>query len=500
MSKKKAESKDELPLSEKVIIYEINTFIWLNELSIKYGKKINLANIPAAEWDEISGNGFSAIWLMGVWERSDAGKVIAKQHSGIMHDLKEALPDLEEDNIAGSPYCIKDYQVDFRLGGAKGLAKARKEMAKRGMRLILDFVPNHVAPDHPWTMAKPEFFITGTAEALLAQPDDYYRAGDHIFAKARDPFYPPWPDVLQLNVFNEGLRDAIVKTLNDIASQCDGIRCDMAMLVMNDIFARTWGEKAGDPPQTEFWPFIVTTVKKKYPAFSFIAESYWDTEAALLEQGFDFCYDKKYYDFIKEGAEKTLNHILEMEPYRQKLLRFLENHDEPRAAALFSTERNKALALASLSLPGAKLLHDGQLEGRTVKVPVFLSRRQEENVNEELKQFYLRLLKILQSEAIVKGKWFLCPVSGWADNQTCRNILAWEWISEQENLLVVINLSELPAQGLVRSSHPYLSGRTYQLFDVLNGELFRRDGDEMNDQGLYVVLKAWGMHTMSIEH
>jgi hypothetical protein len=250
----------------------------------------------------------------------------------------------------------------------------------------------------------------------------------------------------------------------------------------------------------DFWTFVIPAVKQQYTDFMFIAESYWDTEPALISQGFDFCYDKKYYDFLKQGAERSMHHILEMAPYQDKLLRFLENHDESRAAGIFSNEQNKALALASLTLPGARLLHDGQLEGRKVKVPVFLSRRQEETENKDLKLYYLQLLKILKFDARRKGKWSVCGLSGWPDNQTFQNLLAWEWKSDHENLLIVINLGDQPAQAHVKSGFHYLPGRTYQLFDVISGELYRRDGDEMIAPGLYVVLKGWGVHALSIEH
>jgi glycosidase len=495
-------TKNSVPSQPPVakLIYEINTWIWLSELSLKYRKKINLANIPVKEYDDLAALGFNTVWLMGVWKRSPAGLEIAKNHEIIMKELRQALPDISDKDIAGSPYCVKEYKANSSIGGEKGLAKARKELAARGMKLFLDFVPNHVAPDHPWTKSNPEYFINGTEAEFSARKDDFYLSGKNIFAKARDPFYPPWPDVLQLNVFNEGFRNAILETVKSIATQCDGIRCDMAMLVMNDIFSRNWGAKAGDLPVQDFWNFIIPAVKALYPEFTFVAESYWDTEPALIGQGFDFCYDKRYYDYLKEGAGKSIEHIAGTAALHEKFVRFLENHDEPRAAGLYPDDQHKAIALATYTLPGAKLFHDGQLSGRTVKVPVFLSRRMKEPENYEIRKYYMQLLKMLHFDAVRKGKWSSCGISGWHDNMSCLNLLAWEWVSDHESLIIVINLSDQSSQALIKSGYTYQPGRTYQLFDVISGELYRRDGDEMTNPGLYVILKKWGAHAFSIEH
>jgi len=482
------------------VIYEVNTRIWVRELSSKYRKKITLASIPPAEWDNLTGKGFDAIWLMGVWERSKAGLAIAKEHEGIMKDLREALPDLEDEDIAGSPYCIRDYHADACFGGDKGLDKARKELARRGLKLILDFVPNHVAPDHPWTLKNPDFFFKGTEEDLAREKDNWFKAGKNIYAKARDPFYPPWPDVLQLNIFNGKLRETLLQTLVSIAGMCDGVRCDMAMLVQNDIFRNTWQEKAGLVPDDDFWNSVVPAVKIHFPDFIFIAESYWDTERMMIDQGFDYCYDKKHYDFLKDGAENVMGHLAEIGEILPKTLHFIENHDEPRAAALYHAERNKALALASLTLPGARLLHDGQFEGKKVKVPVFLSRRRHETESAELKYFYQQFLKVLQYDVIRNGRWSVCKLSGWEDNQTCRNLLAWQWIGTRDSLVIVVNLSDHPAQAHVGIDYSYQTGRTYQLFDVIHGVLYDRDGEDLKSNGLFVGLQPWGSHAFIIEH
>ena len=136
---------------------------------------------------------------------------------------------------------MRRYVVDKHLGGPKGLAAARKSLAKRGLRLILDFVPNHVAPDHPWVSDHPEYFVQGNADEARNDPASFVETGGTVFARGRDPYFPAWPDVLQLNAFQPGLRQAVVATVAEIAGQCDGIRCDMAMLMLNAIFERTWG-------------------------------------------------------------------------------------------------------------------------------------------------------------------------------------------------------------------------------------------------------------------
>ncbi len=222
-------------------IFEINTGAWLSGLSQKYGGPRNLASVPAPEWDAIARFGFDAVWLMGVWERSPSGIAIANRNEGLLTDFRRALPDFQPADNMGSPYCVKRYVVDEQFGGRSGLAVARQELAKRGMRLLLDFVPNHVAPDHPWAADHPEYFIQGSAEDVRKDPASFIQVGSSVIACGRDPYFPAWPDVLQLNAFKPGLRNAVRETVSDIAGQCDGIRCDMAMLLLNTIFERTWG-------------------------------------------------------------------------------------------------------------------------------------------------------------------------------------------------------------------------------------------------------------------
>jgi hypothetical protein len=269
----------------------------------------------------------------------------------------------------------------------------------------------------------------------------------------------------------------------------------MAMLVLNSVFERTWGSRAGARPDDDFWPVIIPAVKAQHPGFTFIAEAYWDLEWELQQQGFDFCYDKRLYDRLeKESAESVWLHLLADMAYQEKLLRFIENHDEPRAAAAFAQERLRAVAVAALTLPGGKLLHEGQLEGRRVRLPVFLGRRPFEAADEDLGKFHCRLLKAVGDEVFKTGEWRLCECRGWQDNLSCRNLVAWCWRLKEDCRLVVVNLSGSPSQGRVRLPLGEVRDKGILLEDLFPGKRYSRHGDELADPGLFVDLPAWGYH------
>jgi hypothetical protein len=481
------------------VIYEINTWVWLGDLSRKYQRPMDLATVPPEEWDQIASFGFDALWFMGVWERSPAGIEISMRNQGLLEDFRRALPGFSAEDNVGSPYCVRRYVVDENLGGPKGLAAARSMLRERGLRLILDFVPNHVAPDHPWIVAHPEYFVQGNADDARNDPASFVEVAGKVFACGRDPFFPAWPDVLQLNAFQPGLRQAVIETLSDIAGQCDGVRCDMAMLMLNTIFERTWGARAGVKPAIDYWTTVIPATKGRSEEFRFIAEAYWDLEWELQQQGFDYCYDKKLYDRMEHGDPEIVRlHLLADSSYQERMVRFIENHDEPRAAATFSSEKERAAAVAILTLTGAKLLHEGQFEGRKMRLPVFLGRRPAEPVDHDLVAFYGRLLKEINCDVFRDGEWRLCERSGWPDNQSCLNILAWCWVKNDKRYLIVVNFTGGTSQALVRVPWDEVRGKTWRLNDVLSGEIYDRSGNEMRDAGLYVDLKPWECHFFQV--
>ena len=476
-------------------IYEINAWVWLSDLRARLGNPVDLGSVPAAQWDAIAACGFDAVWLMGVWERSPAGIAIANRNDGLLADFRRALPDFRPEDNVGSPYCVRRYVVDGQLGGPQGLARARAELAKRGVRLLLDFVPNHVAPDHPWVAGHPDHFIRGTSDDLGDDPAAFVEVQGRIFACGRDPYFPAWPDVLQLNAYAPGLRRAATATVSSIAGKCDGVRCDMAMLLLNPVFERTWGDRAGPRPATEFWDDLITAVRKTYPDFLFIAEAYWDLEWELQQRGFDFCYDKRLYDRMLHGPAAGVRQHLGAElAYQAKLLRFIENHDEPRAAAEFSPAQARAAAVTIATLPGARLFHEGQFEGRRVRLPVFLGRRPEEPPLPEIQAFYSALMRAIDHPVFHDGSWRLSSCAGWPDNPTCGHLVAWTWTKDDERCLVVVNLSDDTAQARVEVPWDDLGARMWRLTDALSGATYDRDGGELRAAGLYVDLAPWGCH------
>ena len=272
------------------------------------------------------------------------------------------------------------------------------------------------------------------------------------------------------------------------------------MLRLNSIFEGTWDSRAGLKPTTEYWADLIAAVKTSSPEFLFIAEAYWDREWELQQQGFDFCYDKRFYDrFIHSNTAEVRSHLSAAIEYQGKLLRFLENHDEERAAAAFSFPKERAAAIAMATVPGARLFHEGQFEGRKVRVPVFLGRRVAEPVDQPLEQFYQQLLDVTDASVFRQGEWSLCHCTGWPDNSTYQNLLSWRWIKENDRYLIVINFSDNVAQGRVQVVGAQLGEKTWRLLDQFSGEIYERSGNGMQNPGLYVELNSWGCHFFRLE-
>ena len=482
-------------------LYQINTRVWLTEWSRKLGRCATLDDLPDAELDRFAEMGFDWIWFLSVWQTGPAAQKISRSHPEWRKDFEATLPDLREEDIGGSGFAIQDYTVHLDLGGDAALARLRQRLQQRGLKLMLDFVPNHMAPDHVWVDEHPDFFVRGTEKDLQRAPQNYCRAktrnGPLILAYGRDPYFDGWPDTLQLNYGNVALQEAMIGELLRIAGQCDGVRCDMAMLILPEIFERTWGIQT-----QSFWPNALQRVRMKSPEFTFMAEVYWDLEWTMQHQGFDYAYDKRLYDRLREGhARPVREHFHAGLDYQNKLARFLENHDEPRAAATFSPETHEAAAIISFLSPGLRFFHQGQFEGRKKRISPHLIRGPEELVDERLKQFYDRLLAALRAPAVRNGDWHLLECApAWDGNWTWNCFLSYFWQgAADEQFLVVVNYAANQGQCYIRMPFPKLREQRWQLEDLLSGARYDRDGNDLESRGLYVDLAPWHYHLFRLQ-
>jgi len=478
---------------------QINTRVRITEWSRRLGRPATLSDVPDAELDQIAALGFDWVWFLSVWQTGDAARKISRSNPEWKKEFQETLPDLMDDDIPGSGFAISGYQVHSALGGEAALVALRKRLQKRGLKLMLDFVPNHMAPDHPWVEEHPDYFVAGSEQDLLRDPKNYVRirtrSGDKIFAHGRDPFFPGWPDTLQINYGRKAAQEAMAGELLRIAGQCDGVRCDMAMLVLPDVFQRTWGLKA-----EAFWPEATKRVREKFPAFRFMAEVYWDLEWTLQQQGFDYTYDKRLYDRLHQGpARPAREHLCADLNYQTRLARFLENHDEPRAAAAFPIGKHQAAAVISFLSPGLRFFHEGQFEGRLKRISPHLGRAPQEPVNETLKAFYARLLEVLRRPVLKTGRWQLLDCRpAWDGNASFDDFIAQGWEDGDSRILAVANYSDHPSQTYVRLPFAGLGGRRWILQDLMGEARYERDGTDLQSQGLYLDVGPWQVHVFEV--
>lgn len=477
-------------------LFEISAWPWLERLSEHERHLVTLGDVPAREWDAIAARGFNLVFLMGVWKRSPLGRELALADRELSAEYDRVLPGWTPADVVGSPYCIRAYEPDLRMGGWDGLDAARAALNRRGLSLILDFVPNHTAFDHPWTAAHPERYVQGTAGDVRNAPDDFRRVGESIIACGRDPFFPPWRDVAQLNYFNPETRRAMAGELRTIAAHCDSVRCDMAMLVLNDVFDRTWRGVlgGGSPwPADEFWPEVI----REIPNLTFLAEVYWDLEWTLQQQGFHYTYDKRLLDRLhSSSAEDVRGHLRADRAFSERLVRFLENHDEPRSALTLAARLPAAAALFG-TLPGLRFYFDGQIEGRRQRTPVQLGRWADEPVHARCRAMYERLLATTSAPLFHNGEWKLLEMSS-AGDSSFDDLIAFRWRDTGGLAVVVVSLGSGAAHGHVPVIADLPPGEAFDFVDGLTGATYPWTRKSLEARGLYVRLDPGGAHLFTV--
>jgi glycosidase len=482
------------------LLYQINTRVWLTELSRAIGRPATLDDIPDTELDHLARMGFDWVWLLSVWQTGPEARRVSLSNPEWRREFHETLPDLTDDDIPGSGFAITGYTVHAALGGDAALARLRERLRQRGLRLMLDFVPNHMGLGHPWVEDHPEHFVPGSEldRARAAQNYTWVKrtSGDLLLAYGRDPYFAGWPDTLQLNYANPATQETMTGELLKIAGQCDGVRCDMAMLVLPDVFERTWGRRA-----PLFWPQATRRVRERFPGFTFMAEVYWDLEWTLQQQGFDYAYDKRLYDRLRDRhARPVREHFRAGLDYQDRLARFLENHDEPRAAATFPPGVHEAAAVVTFLAPGLRFFHQGQFQGRKQRISPHLGRSPEEVADADVGKFYDRLLAVLRQPALRDGQWQqLEATPAWDGNWTwdCFLCCAWEGAAG-DGFVVAVNYAGNQSQCHVRLPFEGLGGKRWRLQDQLAPGSYDWNGDDLQARGLYLDMKPWQACVFSV--
>jgi hypothetical protein len=482
------------------LLYDINTRVLLTDLSRNLQRSATLDDIPDSTLDRLAENGFDYVWFLGVWQNGVISRNVSMEDAQLQREFEAVLPGYAPEDVCGSCFAVQSYTVHASFGGDSALERLRTRLYKRGLRLILDFVPNHTAHDHAWVQQHPEYYVHATEEQLQREPRNYIRLSisgkSRVFAYGRDPHFPGWSDTLQLDYSNPNAFQAIIAELQRIAGLCDGVRCDIAMLILPDVFERTWGRRPAP-----FWPTAIERVRAHAPEFLFIAEAYWDLEWTLQQQGFDYTYDKRLYDRLRGGQPRPVrDHLRADIDYQRKSARFLENHDEARAAATFAPEQHQAAAILTYLCPGLRFFHQGQVEGFKTKVPVQLRRGPSETVNPTLHSFYDRLLGCLRSPLVHESQWRLLDTRpAWDGNWTHESFICFGWHNpRQSSLVVVVNYAPHPSQCYLSIPFGEIQERNIHLRDLMSSAKYDRARDDLLSQGLYLNVPAWGYHVFEL--
>lgn len=479
-------------------LYQINTRVRHRRFSRDQGRTAGIDEWPDDEWQDIAEQGFDWLWLLGVWQTGQAGAQVSRSHESWQAGFQASLADLSEDDICGSCFAVVRYQTADELGGDEALARVRKKLNERGLKLMLDFVPNHTALDHLWVQEHPEFYIQGSKKDLEREPQNFIeletRQGKQVFAYGRDPYFDGWPDALQLDYSNPKVQESMIGELLVIAERCDGVRCDMAMLILPEVFERTWGKRI-----ELFWPKAIAAVRERFPDFVLLAEVYWDLEWTLQQQGFDYTYDKRLYDRLRDRVGRPVReHLVAGLDFQSKLARFLENHDEPRAAETFPQDAHEAAAIVTFLSPGLRFFHDGQLTGNSVQIPIHLCRGPEETADRRLSEFYSDLLQTLQRPVFRSGEWALTACHPIKDgNETWQDFIVYRWQAGKEVTWVAVNYAAQPGRCRLERSPPHQDQNQSMPQDLLDSAS-PTPIVEVNAGEMLFDFPAWGYRVFTL--
>jgi hypothetical protein len=478
-------------------LYELSARPWLYSLSQKYQKSITaLKDVPDTEWKDIKSWGFDMVFLMGVWQLGKYGLNFDRTNSGLLSHYSQVLPGYTTDDIIGSPYAVTNYTCNSQLGTDSDILALKKKLNAMGLLLMLDYVPNHTAVDSEWATTNPDNYVRAPKGTNPPYPSDKYTSTGIAYGSAG--YGDAWQDTLQINIWNPDTRTVRTAEVLHVASLADGIRCDMAYLELNSVFAQSWGDQLNSwgwkQPSTEWWADTIKAVKTQYPNVIFLAEVYSPYEGALQSLGFDYTYDKVLRDKLGGGNLDDIRAWISARStqYITQSAHYISNHDEQRGPAYFgSWWKSNAAAALLYTLPGMRYYWMWDMEGYSNQLDVHLRREQNESNVSQVEAFYKQLLDITTQPVFRQGTWTNLNIAG---SDTAWRLIGYRWAYGNERRLCVINFSDTEGWGnaILADAQPGPNNNdTIPVTELLTNQVYYRSASALRSTGLGVGVNSW---------
>jgi len=483
-----------------VVLMAKSVYVWLDQLSRWYGYPVRtLGDIPDVELDRLSRWGVTGLWLIGLWERSEASRLI-KQYMG-------------NPEAAASAYALRDYHIAAELGGEEGYAKLRERAAARGIRLASDMVPNHMGIDSRWVIEHPEWFLqadhppfpgysfTGgnlsrhggvavriedgywdhSDAAVVFQRLDEHTGHARYIYHGNDGTSMPWNDTAQLNFMLPEVREAVTQVILDVARRFPIIRFDAAMTLAKKHYQRLWFPAPGDagaiPSRAEhgmskeqfnevfpveFWRQVVDRVAAEAPDTLLLAEAFWLMEGYFVRTlGMHRVYNSAFMNMLKmednNKYRQTLKNVLEYSPpILQRFVNFMNNPDEKTAVEQFGRgDKYFGCAVLLVTLPGLPMLGHGQIEGFSEKYGMEYRRAYwDESIDDAMVARHEReVFPLMRRRHLFSGAEHFHLYDFESDHgYVDENVFAYTNRSGDERALIIFNNSYEQTSGRVRTS------------------------------------------------
>lgn len=486
----------------RVVLMAKTVLVWLDQLSKKYQRSINrLDEIPDEELDILAQQGFTGLWLIGLWERSWASKRI-KQICG-------------NPEAAASAYSLHDYEIAENLGGWPALENLRHRLWQRGIRLASDMVPNHTGMDSKWVVEKPHLFIqskdcpfptyTFNGENLSLDNRVTIQAEDHYYSKSdcavvfkridnatgdtryiyhgNDGTGLPWNDTAQIDFLNPEAREEVIQEILHVARNFPIIRFDAAMVLAKKHIRRLWYPEPGQGGDiasrseyaisrdefekripNEFWREVVDRVAKELPDTLLLAEAFWMMEGYFVRTlGMHRVYNSAFMNMLKKEENQkyrdTVKNTIEFDPQvLKRFVNFMNNPDEETAVAQFGKgDKYFGVCTLMVTMPGLPMFGHGQIEGFTEKYGMeYMKAYKDEIPDPELRERHQK-----EIFPLMKKRYLFAEIENflffdvWCDGYVNENVFAYSNCFKDEKAIVFYNNVYQQSYGWIKTSCKY---------------------------------------------